>query len=129
MEIVIPKKVLIVDDDAKNRTLLQKEFEDRGYKALLAGNGHEALAQLTENKLVDVILLDLRMPDMSGLDFLRQMRKEGKNYPVILCTAYAGSVDPFELQDLGVKHTFTKPIDLEKLATKVRELVPDTKKI
>ncbi len=129
MELTIPKKLLVVEDEARARMLYQRELEDRGYKVLLAANGHEAFAAITDNKLIDLILLDVKMPDMNGVEFLRRLRRDGKTMPVILCTAFSAVADPFEMQELGVVGTFMKPVDLESLASKIRSVLPEQKKI
>ncbi|MDR3089358.1 MAG: response regulator [Desulfobulbaceae bacterium] len=81
------KTILIVDDEESIRVLYQAEFEDDGYRVLLAENGEKAIRFFWDDK-PDLVILDIQMPGMNGLEVLRQMKTIDAAVPVILCTAY-----------------------------------------
>lgn len=81
------KSILVVDDEENIRFLYKEELIDEGYEVILAGSGKEAL-ELLKKKIPDLITLDIKMPDMDGIETLRLIKEINKNIPVILCTAY-----------------------------------------
>ena len=84
-------KILIVDDEPSNRNILRQELTHRGYAVETANDGSEALNK-AESTRPDLIILDYMMPDLSGLDVLKELRKKEDDTPVVLITAY-GTVD------------------------------------
>ncbi len=113
-------KLLIVDDEESIRLLYQQEFTDEGYDVVLASSGEEALKVLNREP-VDLVILDIRMKEMSGLEALQHIVKEKKNLPVILCSAYSSYQDDFSswLADAYV----IKSSDLTELKEEVRRLL------
>jgi two-component system, response regulator, stage 0 sporulation protein F len=86
----IMKRILIADDEEALQRLYKEEFEEDGYEVLLAGNGKEVLSQLEDpNHLPDLIVMDIRMPEMNGIDTLRVIKEKYPQIPVILCSAYS----------------------------------------
>ena len=84
------KTLLVVDDEKNIRDLYKKTFEDENYKVLLAETGNECLELAAKNKL-DLIILDIRLPDMNGMEVLERLSVSGKDVPpVILNSAYSG---------------------------------------
>jgi CheY-like chemotaxis protein len=81
------KKVLVVDDEQNIRELYKEEIEEMGYEVTLAHDGIEALA-LLDKATFDLVTLDMRMPDMDGIETLRKMKEKNSALPVIICTAY-----------------------------------------
>jgi len=81
------KKILVVDDEENIRQLYKEEFEDMGYEVTTVADGREALAVLDRGKF-DLVTLDMRMPDMDGIETLRKMKEKDSTLPVIICTAY-----------------------------------------
>jgi len=81
------KTLLIVDDEASIRDIYQAEFEDAGYRVLLAEDGEQALKIFWDDK-PDLVILDIQMPGMNGLEALRQMKTIDAAVPVLLYTAY-----------------------------------------
>ena len=89
------KSRLLVADDEKNlRTLYQLDLESEGYDVELAANGDEVLAKLEQSDF-DLIVLDIQMPGMSGIDLLQKIMARDKHQPVILNTAYPSHRDNF----------------------------------
>jgi DNA-binding response OmpR family regulator len=81
------KRILLVDDEESIQLLYREEFEDEGYIVDSAYNGSEALAKFRENP-PDLVVLDINMPGMNGIEVLRQMKELQANLPVILSSAY-----------------------------------------
>jgi two-component system response regulator (stage 0 sporulation protein F) len=81
------KKILVVDDEANIRELYREEFEDMGYAVTTVADGAEALAAMGTAKF-DLVTLDMRMPDIDGIETLRKMKEKDSTLPVIICTAY-----------------------------------------
>jgi CheY-like chemotaxis protein len=81
------KKILVVDDEANIRELYKEEFEEMGYSVTTVQDAIKALALLDTAKF-DLITLDMRMPDMDGIEALRKMKERDSALPVIICTAY-----------------------------------------
>ena len=106
-------KLLIVDDIADNRTMLSRRFAKRGFEIVEADCGAEAL-RLVQEQTFDVVLLDVMMPDMDGMDVLRRLRKKfsASLLPVIMVTAKTQSEDIVEALKIGANDYVTKPIDL-----------------
>ena len=80
------KTILVVDDEKNIRLLYKAELEDEGYKVLTASNGLEALDVL-KKETVDLVLLDIKMPEMNGPEFLRYIRQFNQTLPIIISTA------------------------------------------
>ena len=81
------KKILLVDDEENIRIVHRAEFEDAGYQVVTAANGEEGLAKFKEEK-PDLVILDILMPGMSGVEALRKMKMLDSTVPVILSSAY-----------------------------------------
>jgi DNA-binding NtrC family response regulator len=81
------KKILVVDDEANIRELYKEEFEDMGFTVTTVADGIEALGAMDADKF-DLVTLDMRMPDMDGIETLRKMKEKDSTLPVVICTAY-----------------------------------------
>ncbi|MCD6292468.1 MAG: response regulator [Deltaproteobacteria bacterium] len=80
--------ILVVDDEENIRLLYTEELEDEGYSVKSAASGEEALQMVTESK-PDLVVMDIKMPGISGVDTLIKIKELDKNIPVILCSAYS----------------------------------------
>lgn len=108
------KKVLIVDDQNGIRILLVEVFKSEGYEAYQAANGKLAL-EIVKREPPDIVLLDMKIPGMDGLEILKQIKSMDKSIKVIMMTAY-GELDMIqEAQELGALMHFTKPFDIDEL--------------
>lgn len=114
--------LLVVDDQPAIRQLLLETLVSEGYEVELAGNGREAVEKVKE-QTPELILLDLKMPGMSGLETLRQINKVTPGLPVILITAYGELSDPGEAERLGVRCLILKPFDLNEVRAVVRKVL------
>jgi signal transduction histidine kinase len=103
-------RILIIDDEEGMRDFLAFVLETEGYQALTAEGGQEAL-ELVERDSVDAILVDLRMPGMSGIDLLRRIRERDHNAVVVIMTAYASLQSALEAMKYGAYDYLLKPFD------------------
>ncbi len=110
--------ILICDDEATIRTSLEEALSEDGHLVLQAANGTTALSMLREHK-PHLLLLDLKLPDMSGVDVLRTLRDEGNTIPVILMTAYGDLPTAVEAMKLGAYDFVRKPYRLSEMRAKV----------
>jgi DNA-binding response OmpR family regulator len=116
--------VLIVDDSSTNNLLLESALKKHAFKIITAVNGKGALSILNKNK-IDIVLLDIMMPGMSGYDVMEEMSKNEKlaSVPVIMVSARNKIEDGKKSKELGAVDYFEKPLKLDKLIARVKELV------
>jgi DNA-binding NtrC family response regulator len=114
-------RILIVDDDSSQRSLLDTFLRSQGFATVLAASGHEALSRLEEND-VQMMISDVRMPGLSGLETLRRARRTRATLPVLLVTAYADVRDAVGAMRDGAVNYLPKPIDLDELLATVRNV-------
>jgi len=117
-----PIRILFVEDDAEMVATYMDNFSSAEYEACAAKNGVEALKILKSSKAFDVIVADNYMPQMSGMDLLKEVRKEYPDLQVILVTAYGNWTDYVEANKLGVAKFFDKPLKPGELKTAIQEL-------
>jgi CheY-like chemotaxis protein/CHASE3 domain sensor protein len=120
------KRVLVVEDDVRNIFALSSVLEPRGAKVEIARNGREALDHLRENPGVDLVLMDIMMPEMDGLEAMRRIRKQPENatLPIIALTAKAMIDDREECLAAGANDYIAKPLDVDKLLSLARVWMP-----
>ncbi|MGO9621096.1 MAG: response regulator [Desulfobaccales bacterium] len=114
------KTILVVDDDEAIRTLLQEELSDEGYQVITAGNARDALKKVEEEAL-DLVILDIRMPGMDGLEALPRILGLKEGLPVILNSAYTQYQESF--MSWAADAYVVKSSDLSELKTKVKKLI------
>ena len=116
------ERILIADDDAAIRSMLRDFLEDEDYEIEETENGEEVLTAFKENdNPPELVLMDVRMPDKSGLDVLRELGEGAESQlPIILMTAYGTSNVAIEAMQLGAYDYITKPFDLEDVLHNVR---------
>jgi two-component system response regulator (stage 0 sporulation protein F) len=108
------KKVLIVDDQNGIRILLMEVFNSEGYTTMQAPNGKVAL-EIVRNEAPDLVLLDMKIPGMDGLEILKHIKEINPEIKVIMMTAY-GELDMIkQATDLGALMHFTKPFDIDEM--------------
>ncbi|NOX24853.1 MAG: sigma-54-dependent Fis family transcriptional regulator [Deltaproteobacteria bacterium] len=119
-------KILVIDDELSMREFLQILLEKEGYEAAVAASANAALKALAEDDF-DLIISDIRMPGMSGLDFLEQIRAGGRAVPLILITAYASPEDAVSAMKGGAYDYITKPFNVDEIKQIVRSALMDTR--
>ena len=114
------KTVLVVDDDPTQRRLIQAVLEREGFAVLHAENGDQAIERLGAGGTIDVVLLDMVMPGMSGQDTLVEMRARAFNQPVIVVTATGGIDTVVQAMQAGALDFFIKPAAPERIIVSIR---------
>ena len=115
------KKILIVDDQKGVRRLLEELFKKDGWEVELAADGKEAVER-ADKFLPDIILMDMKMPNMNGLEASQIILKKYNNLDIIMMTAY-GEMDVVkDALDAGVKRCITKPFDIIDLRNTVNQM-------
>lgn len=116
------KKILVVDDDMRNVFALSSILEDKGISVVIGRNGKEGIQKLEQNLDIDLILMDIMMPEMDGYTAMREIRKQMKfsKIPIIALTAKAMKDDKQKCIEAGASDYLTKPIDNEKLISLLR---------
>ncbi|MDY0226332.1 MAG: sigma-54 dependent transcriptional regulator [Desulfomicrobium apsheronum] len=112
--------VLVIDDEPAHRLMVRVVLGDADFRVLEADNGSSGLATLRARP-VDVVLLDMRMPGMSGLDVLQKMHEEGMTTPVIMLTAFGNVSSAVESMKIGAWDYLTKPTDNDELLAVVKK--------
>jgi len=112
--------ILVVDDDPGQRSLLDSFLSKLGFHIIMAASGEEALNVLGSQS-VDMMITDVRMPGISGLEILRRAREEDPSLPVLLVTAYADIRDAVDAMRDGALNYLEKPIDLDELESLIRQ--------
>jgi CheY-like chemotaxis protein len=116
------KKVLVVDDDARNIFALTSVLEEHNMKVMSADSGREAIELLKEHPDVDIVLMDIMMPEMDGMETIRQIRQipQMKNLPIVAVTAKAMKGDREKCIEAGAWDYLSKPVDTEQLVAVLR---------
>ncbi|HEX2800513.1 MAG TPA: sigma-54 dependent transcriptional regulator [Phenylobacterium sp.] len=114
------RTVLVVDDDPTQRRLIQAVLEREGFAAVHAESGGQAIERLQAGGAIDVVLLDLVMPGMSGQDTLVEMRARGFHQPVIVVTATGGIDTVVRAMQIGALDFFVKPAAPERIIVSIR---------
>ncbi|MBW2328966.1 MAG: sigma-54-dependent Fis family transcriptional regulator, partial [Deltaproteobacteria bacterium] len=108
------KKILIVDDDTAHRTMLKVNLMAAGYDIIEADDGDQVLPTLAEHE-VDLILMDLKMQRMDGMEAIKLLREKGRLDPVVVITAFSSVESAVEAMKHGAMDYVTKPVDIEAL--------------
>ena len=118
------KLILLVDDDSDFMQSMVMALEERGYTVLVANNGQEAVDKMLSNG-IDVMILDLRMPVLSGLEVYLELNKNDRVVPTVIVTGYADEeADTIALlKSMSVSGCLTKPIDMEELVRNIAYLI------
>ena len=122
----MPVRILIVEDEQLIRWSLRQKFEDKGYRVEEAATGADAGAAL-DGTFFDLIMLDYKLPDMTGLDVLKKVRESDTDVVVIMMTAYSTIESAVEAMKLGAYDYITKPFDMDQLLRTVAKSLETTK--
>ena len=121
-DVLTQKKVLVVDDDVRNLFALTTAFERYNIHSITAESGQEAMNILEENKDIDIVLMDIMMPEMDGYETTQKIRREHKNnnLPIIAVTAKAMKGDREKCIEAGASDYITKPVKIDQLLSLMR---------
>jgi two-component system, NtrC family, response regulator AtoC len=114
--------VLVVDDEANMRRVMEIMLTRQGFRTMSAANGRQALAVLAEQP-VDLVISDLRMPDINGIDLLRRLRESGNSVPLIMITAHGSIESAVEAMRLGACDYLLRPFDVETLRLTIDRVI------
>lgn len=117
-------KILAIDDEKNIRHLIQSEFALEGYDVITAGTGEEGLARFGEGKF-DMVFLDLKLPNMDGLETLRRLKQKSSTTEVIMITGHGEIDSAVASMKLGARDYVTKPFKLDELLTLARQVIED----
>jgi two-component system KDP operon response regulator KdpE len=113
-----PLRVLVIDDEPPIRKLLRMGLGTQGYQILDAPNGKTALELIAQKP--DLVILDLGLPDMSGLDLLRMLRERNESVPIVVLSSRGDEAAKVQALDLGADDYVTKPFGMDELLARIR---------
>jgi two-component system alkaline phosphatase synthesis response regulator PhoP len=120
-------RILIVEDDRAMAVALRDGLKYKGYSVQVAGDGHAA-SRLASERRFDLIILDVMLPRVSGLDFCKQLRESGDDTPIIMLTARGQEIDKVMGLELGADDYVTKPFSFMELVARVEAVLRRTSK-
>jgi CheY-like chemotaxis protein len=125
------RKVLLVDDDVRNIFALTSALEQKGAVVVIGRNGREAIERLNEVEDIDLVLMDVMMPEMDGFEATVEIRKDPRwrKLPIIAVTAKAMKDDQERCLQAGANDYLAKPIDLDRLFSLIRVWLPKMERI
>ena len=126
-DVLTNKNVLVVDDDVRNLFALTTAFEKHNINTITAESGKEAMDILDENNNIDIVLMDIMMPEMDGYETTQKIRREHKNttLPIIAVTAKAMKGDREKCIEAGASDYITKPLKIDQLVHVLCQVLPD----
>ncbi len=117
-------KILVVDDEDTLRTVLSQELKGEGYEVETAADGLLALDAIKQNKF-DLVLLDIKMPNMDGFEVLKYIKQNHKDLKIIMLTGFADLKNAIESKKLGAEDFVSKPYDLVDLLTTIERVLSE----
>lgn len=111
--------ILVVEDDSKIARLLELELKHAGYEVVVATDGRSGLERAVADE-IDLVLLDIMLPQMSGLEVVRRLKEERPLLPVLMVTARGDRYDKVSGLDLGADDYITKPFEIEEVLARIR---------
>lgn len=119
------RNALIIEDDQQLQKLIRIFVEDEGYTATIASDGQEGLDKFIENKTFQLVITDILMPKVNGIDVIKKLRSMNKDV-VVIAVSGGDMVNPGTYLDiadaLGANHVFDKPINIQKFKEVIREI-------
>ena len=117
-----PRRILVVDDEAAARTGLERILGGEGYLATSAANGEEAI-EVAKREAFDAVITDLRMPGISGIELIAELRELSPHVPVVVATAFGDVQSAVQAMRAGADDYVTKPFSPKELVARVRALL------
>jgi CheY-like chemotaxis protein len=121
------RTILVVDDDARNIFVITSALERAQLEILYAENGRDALERMENTPGIELVLMDIMMPEMDGYEAIREIRKQFHSVPIIAVTAKAMMGDREKCIQAGASDYIAKPVDLDQLFSVLRVWLPDHK--
>lgn len=118
------RRILVVDDEDALRTVLSAELNSEGYEVGTAADGMEAVSELQKMKY-DLVLLDIKMPNMNGFEVLKVIKEKHPGTKVIMLTGFADLKNAIESKKLGAEDFVSKPYDLVDLLTTIDRVMSE----
>ena len=121
-EVLAGKKILVVDDDMRNVFSIKKVLEEKSLKVLIGKNGKESITCLNDNPDINLVLMDIMMPEMDGYTAIGEIRKQErfKKLPIIALTAKAMKGDRSKCIEAGANDYLAKPFEIDRLFSMLR---------
>jgi CheY-like chemotaxis protein len=120
------RKILVVDDSLAWLRLAREILSAAGYQVHACEYPPDALSLLKENSQIDLVITDLQMPHLDGIELAAAVRKINPALPVVLTSAATFEISPEKLQSFGIRHFLTKPWERERLYSILQQLLADT---
>ncbi len=117
-----PFSILMAEDEESSRILYFDELSDEGHWVYTAENGLQALGILEDEK-IDVLVTDIKMPDMHAMELIPLVREQYPDMPIIVVSAFKGMEDDFNLKGFNISGFFSKPVNMEALKRKIQEVM------
>lgn len=121
------KRILVIDDESTIRFLLKELIVDMGYEFVEASRAEKGL-KIIEKEEIDLVFLDIQLPNMNGLEAIRKIRELDKNVPVVMVTAFHNIEEVVNNMEVSVQGFIQKPFDLVELRTKILDLLSGEEK-
>jgi DNA-binding NtrC family response regulator len=117
------KTILVIDDQSDMGWIMSRIFGDRGDKVIASRSGKEGLRKLNERKDFDLVFLDIKLPDLNGLDVLEQIKKTSPHTKVIIITAFGSPEAKQEALERGASAFLDKPIQIDEMTRLANEVL------
>ncbi|MEN9230483.1 MAG: response regulator transcription factor [Thermostichus sp. DG02_5_bins_236] len=119
----LSETLLVVDDEDAIRETIALALEEQGYRVLQATDGRQALELVHTSERLDLVILDLMLPSLNGLDLCRLLRREGNTIPILMLTAKSSETDRVVGLELGADDYLTKPFGMRELIARCRSVL------
>ncbi|MBN1385197.1 MAG: response regulator [Elusimicrobia bacterium] len=116
------KTILLVEDEKTLSAIIADELKEAGYKVLVAYTGKEYYEHMKAST-PDLVILDIKLPDTSGLKLLAHVREKSTNLPIVICTAFDSFKNDYEVWASKISDYIVKPVDLDDLKSKIRKIL------
>jgi DNA-binding NtrC family response regulator len=114
--------ILIAEDEPSARLLYFDELSDEGYRVITVENGLQVLGTLEDVK-VDLLMTDIKMPDMHAMEMIPKVRAEHPTLPIIVASAFKGMEDDFTMKGFHISGFFAKPVNMDRLKDQIKKIL------
>ncbi len=117
--------ILIAEDEKASSFLYTEELSEAGYRVITAENGFQVLGSL-EDEQVDLLMTDIKMPDMDAVEMIPQVREQHPNLPIVVISAFKSMEAEINAMNFKINGFFTKPVNMDELKKKIAEILAAT---